>query len=98
MSDPALTPGLRDALERFDRYLVSDDVERSELMAATDTESLEAFADAVGPLFDEINAVLDRLDALPTLSDEQQDLVSKLNDLGQAGVEARLDLDDRGQP
>jgi hypothetical protein len=98
VAGPELSPALVEVLVRFDRYLVSDDVERSALMAAMDAPSLDAFAQAVAPLFEEINAVLDQLDALPTLSPEQQDLVSKLNDLGQAGVEAQMDLEDRGRP
>jgi hypothetical protein len=98
MVEPAISPALVDVLQQYDRYLVSDDVDRSALIAAMDTPSLDAFAEAVDPLFGEINAVLDHFDSLPTLSAEQQDLVAQLNDLGQAGMEARIDLDDRGQP
>jgi hypothetical protein len=93
--DPNLSPALNDAIARFPRYLVSDDVDRGNEIASTDSESLRAFADAIAPLFGEINAVLDRLDALASLTDEQQDLVVLLNDIGQAGVEAQLELEGR---
>jgi hypothetical protein len=56
-----------------------------------------ALANAIDPLFDEINSVLDQLVATPhPLPDDQAALEDELNSLAQAGMGARMELDDRG--
>jgi hypothetical protein len=92
-----ISPALAGVLDRFERFLVSDDVERSDAIAGSDDQSLRDLVDAVTPLFDEINAVLDVLVAHPhPLPADQEALETHLNDLGQAGVEAQLELESRG--
>jgi hypothetical protein len=55
-----LGPALSDALQRFEQFLLSDDGECTETVMAADRETLRPLAETVNPLFDEINAVLDR--------------------------------------
>lgn len=84
------------ALQSFRGFLVSDDVERGHEIERSDRETLTALADAVDPLFEEINAVLDRLDRTAhPLPEDQEYLEYDLNSLAQAAMEARLELDDR---
>lgn len=85
------------ALTDFRPFLLADDVERSETIAASDSETLRKLVDTVEPLFDEINATLDVTYEGPSLSDEEQDLESDLHSLAQAAEEARIELESRGE-
>lgn len=89
----AISPELAMALRTLRRHLLADDLERSDAMERSDRETLTALVEAVEPLFDEINAVLDRLLAKPhPLPSDEEELEVDLNSLGQAGAEARLEL------
>jgi hypothetical protein len=76
--------------------VLTDDAERSDKIVATDSVTLRKLADAVGPLFSEINAALDATYEKSSLSDEEQDLEADLNALAQAAEEARIELEHRG--
>lgn len=66
------------------------------MIAQADGQTLSALIEAVRPLLEEISSVLDALVARPhPLPDDQEILEYGLNDLGQAGVEARLELETR---
>ena len=87
---------LTDVLQTFGHFILSDDHERSTQIGRSDVEALTAFADAVDPLLDEINAILDMLVARPhPLSEGGERLEEDLNSLAQAGMEARLELANR---
>jgi hypothetical protein len=97
-ADPiAVSDGLASALAEFQPLLLADDEERSNKLEATDSDALRRLAEAVEPLFDEINATLDRTNAAPALSAGEQELESNLHSLAQAAMEARIELDDRGE-
>ena len=92
-STGTISADLAAALVTFRRFLLADDFDRSREIGGADPETLEALAAAVEPLFDEINAVLDRLTgARHPLPPNEEDLEADLNSLAQAGVEARLGL------
>jgi ABC-type transporter Mla subunit MlaD len=89
-----ITPALASALTTYRHFLVSDDSEREEAIESSDPDTLTGLADAVAPLFDEINAVLDQLTSTShPLPPDQEQLESDLNSLAQAGMEARMKLD-----
>jgi hypothetical protein len=91
--DLGVSPALAAALETYKAFLLSDDDERERGITEGDPEVLRALADAVDPLFDEINAVLDRLTAARhPLPRDQEQLESDLNSLAQAAMEARMEL------
>ena len=93
-----ISPALAQALQRFDRFLIADDVERSDVMSQADDATLRDLVATMEPLYDEVNAVLDVLVAHPhTLPEDQQLLEEQLNSLGQAGMEAQFELEARGQ-
>ncbi len=99
MSD-SLTPSprLRAVLDGFPEFLDSDDEARSDAVSGADTGRLRDLVVAVEPLFDEINALLDRLNAAEhPVSSELETLEDALNSLGQVGMEAQFELDDRGR-
>lgn len=85
------------ALADFEPFLLADDEERSNKLVASDSDTLRRLAEAVEPLFDEINATLDKTGQAPSLSEEEQQLESDLHSLAQAAIEARIELDDRGE-
>ena len=85
------------ALVEFEPFLLSDDEERSNRLEASDSHTLRRLAEAVEPLFDEINATLDKTLAAAPLSEDEQELESNLHSLAQAAIEARMTLDDRGE-
>ncbi len=95
-SDRGISAALTDALTKYEAFLLSDDDERGRAISESDPDTLRALADAVDPLYDEINAVLDRFDATkhPMPADQEQ-LEIDLHGLAQAGTEARMELDDR---
>jgi hypothetical protein len=93
----AVSPNLASALAEFEPYLVADDVERSNQLEASDSETLRTLAAAVEPLFDEINAILDKTGEAASLTDEEQELESNLHSLAQAAIEAGLTLEERGE-
>jgi hypothetical protein len=91
-----VSPALASALDDLRQFVIADDAERSEVIEASDRETLTALAESVGPLFGEINAVLDRLaDAPHPLPEDQELLEYDLNSLAQAAMEARQELDHR---
>jgi hypothetical protein len=97
-SDPIVaSPELAAVLVEFEPFLLSDDVERTDKLASTDSATLRKLAEAVEPLFDEINATLDKTGAASSLTDEEQDLESNLHSLAQAAIEARMTLEERGE-
>ncbi len=93
--DLGLSPALAAALERFSEFLRSDDDDRARAIEDSEPAVLPTLAAAVQPLFDEINAVLDKYvrRVLP-LPPAQGQLESDLNSLAQAATEARAYLDD----
>jgi hypothetical protein len=99
MADSAeriVSPALAAALDDFHRFVIADDAERSEVIEASDRDTLTALAESVGPLFEEINAALDRLTVAPHPLPEDQELLEyDLNSLAQAAMEARQELDGR---
>lgn len=93
----AVSPALRAALDRFDHYLISDDSDRGEAVSRSDTEMLRELVDAVTPLYDEVNSILDVLVAQPhPMPEDQEALEYRLNDLAQSAEDARIELDSRG--
>ena len=65
-SDPIVVPDdLAAALAEFQPFLLADDEEQSVKVGASDSETLRRLAEAVEPLFDEINATLDATDEAP---------------------------------
>ena len=89
-----LSPALATALETYRAFLLSDDSERAAMVEGSSPEQLAALADAIDPLFDEINAVLDHLTgASHPLPSDQDQLETNLNSLAQAAMEARMKLD-----
>lgn len=97
--DLAVAPSyaLTTALVEFRRFLVDDDVERSDLIEGADWDTLKAFVERVAPLFGEISGLRSRLTALPRpLSEDLEVLESDLKWLAQAGMEAQLVLRERG--
>lgn len=89
-----LSPALATALETYRAFLLSDDSDREAIVEGSSPEQLAALANAIDPLFDEINAVLDRLTgASHPLPRDQEQLESALNSLAQAAMEARMQLD-----
>jgi hypothetical protein len=91
-----ISPKLAAALRTFHRFLLSDDIQRSDEIERSDKETLTALAGAVEPLLDEIDDVLDRLVAKPhPLPPAEDDFEVDLNSLGQAGIEARMELNSR---
>jgi hypothetical protein len=89
-----VSPALASALDDFRQFVIADDEERSGVIEATDPKTLTALADAIAPLFGEINAVLDRLTEAPHPLPEDQELLEyDLNSLAQAAMEARQQLD-----
>jgi len=94
MPNVPISPALASALETYREFLVSDDSDREAVIEATTPERLRGLADAINPLFDEINVVLDRLSAaLHPLPGDQEQLEYDLNSLAQAAIEARMHLD-----
>jgi hypothetical protein len=94
MADPIVSPALRSALDTYGRFLSSDDSEREQAIESSDRETLKAFANAIDQLYEEINAVLDRLVAAHhPLPDDQEQLEYDLHSLAQAAMEARLALE-----
>jgi hypothetical protein len=88
-----VSPPLAAALDNFRRFVIADDAERSEAIEGSDREALTALADAVDPLFEEINSVLDRLvEKAHPLPDDEDILEYELNSLAQAAMEARQEL------
>lgn len=85
------------ALTEFQPFLLADDEERSNMIAASDSDALRKLVQSVEPLFDEINATLDKTYEAASLSAEEQDLESNLHSLAQAAEEARIELDGRGE-
>lgn len=99
MSSPTpirVSDKLSAALADFQPFLLADDEERSNKLAASDSDTLRKLAEAVEPLFDEINATLGSTNEAPSLSEDEQRLESDLHSLAQAAIEARIELDDRG--
>jgi hypothetical protein len=97
-SEPiVVSDDLAAALAEFQPFLLADDEERSNKLRASDNDTLRGLAEAVEPLFDEINTTLDETNEASTLSGEAQDLESNLHSLAQAALEARIELDDRGE-
>lgn len=93
-----LSNDLASALDTFSEFLIEDDVARSVAIDNSDHERLSALAAAVDPLFEEINAVLDRLVAKDhPLPEHEEQLEYDLNSLAQAGMEARTHLEERGE-
>jgi len=88
---------LASALETFRPFLLPDDDERARHLEGSDSDDLRRLAEAVEPLFDEINATLDRTSEAPSLSAEDQELESDLHALAQAGIEARMTLEERSE-
>ena len=87
---------LRDALARYHRFLLADDLERDRVIQRADAQALTDLADTVEPLLDEIDSTLDRLTAAPhPLSDEDETLEIDLNSLAQAASEARMEAERR---
>jgi len=84
-------------LADFEPFLLADDEERSNKLASSDIATLRRLAEAVEPLFDEINATLDKTGQAASLSEDEQRLESDLHSLAQAAIEARFELDDRGE-
>ncbi len=83
-------------MNRFRDLLLLDDLEREDRIERTDSESLEALATSVEPLYAEINTVLDRLEAEPhPLPEPLDQLEYDLHALGQAAIEAQQALDAR---
>jgi phosphate uptake regulator len=92
----SVSPQLAAALRTFSRFLESDDVARSKQIGESDVEELTTLADAVDPLYEEINEVLDRLVAKPhPVSEDEERLEEDLNSLAQAAMEARLERNRR---
>lgn len=90
----AISPPLTNALSEYREFLLSDDSEREAAIEGAAPDRLRALADAVDPLFDEINAALDRLtSASHPLRSDQEQLEDELNSLAQAAMEARMQLD-----
>jgi hypothetical protein len=93
-----ISPALALALQRFDRFLVADDMDRAEVMDQADDATLQDLVATMEPLYAEVNAVLDVLVAHPhPLPADQALPEEQLNSLGQAGMEAQFDLEARGQ-
>ena len=91
-----VSPELATALRTFSRFLESDDAKRGKEIEGSEAEELNALANAVEPLYDEINAALDLLVAKPhPLPDGEERLEEDLNALAQAGMEARIELTSR---
>lgn len=91
-----MSPELSQALRAFEPFLRSDDMERSTLIEASDSHALRSLTETVNPLLAEINAALDGLVAKPhPLPDDEESLEADLNSLAQAGIEARMELDNR---
>lgn len=88
VSEPLLS-----ALATFKAFLQPDDDDRAHAIKAADTETLAAMAETVGPLYGEINAVLDRLvaEAHP-LPEDLELLEVELNALAEAAMEAEQEL------
>lgn len=84
-------------LAEYRPFLLSDDDERSDHIANSESDTLRALAEAVEPLFDEINATLDKTGVAPSLTEDEQALESDLHSLAQAAMEARIELDERGE-
>jgi hypothetical protein len=92
----ALSAELTDALATFRSFLVSDDVDRGEVIEASTAGTLTALVAAVTPLYPEIDATLDKLVALPhPLPEDDEQLEEDLNSLAQAALEAEQELDGR---
>jgi hypothetical protein len=93
---PTPSQQLRSVLDAFPEFLDSDDVARADAVSSADTERLQDLVAAVEPLFDEINQLLDRIVALehPVVA-ELEELEEVLNSLGQVGIEAEMELEDR---
>lgn len=92
----AVSPELARALRTFRHFLESDDRARANQIESSERQQLSALADALEPLNDEINEVLDRLVARPhPLSEYEGGLEEDLNSLAQAGMEARMELANR---
>lgn len=91
-----ISPELSAALKDYGRFLESDDFERGKVIESSDTPTLVGLADAVDPLFDEINRTLDRLVAAAhPLPENDESLEEDLNSLAQAAMEARMEADQR---
>ncbi len=92
-----ISPALAQALQRFDRFLVADDAARSDAIEQADGATLRDLVETMVPLYDEVNGVLDVLVEHPhPLPEDQELLEEQLNSLGQAGMEAQLELEARG--
>lgn len=91
-----MTPALSAALVSFQDFLESDDAKRGDDVDGSDTDTLRALVDTVEPLFPELNAVLDRLGAMPhPIATPLEYLESDLHSLAQAAMEADLVLRER---
>jgi hypothetical protein len=76
------------------KYAESDDVDRSDLLAKVPTDELRELAAAANPHWDAINAFLnDNMEHIGP----RQDLALALDGFAQAAMEARGELEGRGE-
>ena len=90
--DQDLDPELKDALERFVGYLVSDDVARDARITSAPTRDLEELVEKGLSVMPALNRYLDHADATLGAPLDRSDPYVQLHELGQAVSEGQLEL------
>lgn len=92
-----VSPELVAVLSRFRPLIVGDDAMRANAVSVSDTATLGALIEALDPVDDELNTVLDRLGGPSRPSAAEQDLLHDLGVLWELVQEAQLELDRRAE-